>query len=446
METPWLVIARKLLGLDEVRGPGSNSKIDEMFRLVGHPGNTDDVAWCAAFAGACLRLGGYTSTGRLDARSYLTYGERLGEPRIGCIAVFWRKAPDSSFGHVGFYMGEHGGQILVLGGNQGDQVNISGQPRERLLGYRWPNVRQSPPTDTTLPTVDTLPIENARDPTPDAYRYPDDVVDDWSRNLPAPWQAPSATPALTLGSTGAAVQGLQSALKGLGYQLGGVDGEFGPLTRRAVLEFQDNNNLPKTGDADARTLAALANGVRAKLEPSRIGATVEDVREEGSRTIQTADATWWTGLATSILGGLGLVDQQNQFISKSLYSALKTVVAGVPAPAATPQATKALEDARISFETLLRGAKPAANINGQEFDLLRSAAEKAIKAVGTAPDAVGGGGVMNSLVDLLPALFGGSGAGPLLLMLLGGAYTLRNSSKIADLRTQDYRTGANSGR
>lgn len=33
-----------------------------------------------------------------------------------------------------------GGQpaLLVLGGNQGDAVNVRSFPRERVIGYRWP--------------------------------------------------------------------------------------------------------------------------------------------------------------------------------------------------------------------------------------------------------------------------------------------------------------------
>jgi hypothetical protein len=39
-------------------------------------------------------------------------------------------------GHVGFYAGTEGSKVLVLGGNQSDEVNISRYPKNRILGIR----------------------------------------------------------------------------------------------------------------------------------------------------------------------------------------------------------------------------------------------------------------------------------------------------------------------
>ena len=90
-EFPWYTVARSLLGEKEVSGALDNQKIVELFRILGHVEIKDDeTAWCAAFVGACLELSGFTSNRNLAARSYLTLGEALGEPREGCIVVFWR--------------------------------------------------------------------------------------------------------------------------------------------------------------------------------------------------------------------------------------------------------------------------------------------------------------------------------------------------------------------
>ena len=43
------------------------------------------------------------------------------------------------------------GALLVLGGNQGDQVCIRGFPMERVAGYRWP--APGPALLTTLPVL-----------------------------------------------------------------------------------------------------------------------------------------------------------------------------------------------------------------------------------------------------------------------------------------------------
>jgi len=61
------------------------------------------------------------------------------KPTIGCVVVFWRGKRDGWHSHVGFYAGcAKNGDILVLGGNQGDGVSIRPYPADRLLGYRWP--------------------------------------------------------------------------------------------------------------------------------------------------------------------------------------------------------------------------------------------------------------------------------------------------------------------
>lgn len=39
-------------------------------------------------------------------------------------------------GHVGFFAGYEMGTIYLLGGNQGDSVNVSPYPKSRLLGIR----------------------------------------------------------------------------------------------------------------------------------------------------------------------------------------------------------------------------------------------------------------------------------------------------------------------
>lgn len=54
------------------------------------------------------------------------------------------------------------------------------------------------------------------------------------------------------------VRELQSILKDEGYAVGPVDGIIGPKTRGAVEEFQRDEGLAVTGNADETTLRALA--------------------------------------------------------------------------------------------------------------------------------------------------------------------------------------------
>jgi g-D-glutamyl-meso-diaminopimelate peptidase len=50
---------------------------------------------------------------------------------------------------------------------------------------------------------------------------------------------------------------IQSTLRKLGYYPGNIDAIFGPLTESAIQNFQQNENLPTTGEIDASTLVAM---------------------------------------------------------------------------------------------------------------------------------------------------------------------------------------------
>src|SRR5258708_38792064 len=64
-------------------------------------------------------------------------------------------------------------------------------------------------------------------------------------------------PTLRQGSSGPDVTNLQQKLKGLGFDPNGVDGNFGPGTRDAVIAFQQSEGLQADGIAGPATLAAL---------------------------------------------------------------------------------------------------------------------------------------------------------------------------------------------
>lgn len=138
MQQPdWLDWAWRELGVQEVSGKGDNPRIVEMFKAVGHGAIKDDeVAWCAAFLGACLERSGCASTRSLMARSYLGWGKSEAAARYGAVAVLSRGA-NPALGHVGFVVGETEAQVFLLGGNQANGVNVAAYPKTRVLGYRW---------------------------------------------------------------------------------------------------------------------------------------------------------------------------------------------------------------------------------------------------------------------------------------------------------------------
>lgn len=140
MQQPgWLGHAWPETGTREVPGAGSNARIAALFKDAGHPEiKSDEVAWCAAFVGACLARAGLRGTGSLQARSYLAWGQPVEGFRLGAIAVLSRGS-DTTQGHVGFLVGETATEIRLLGGNQSDAVTVEDFPKSRLLGLRWPD-------------------------------------------------------------------------------------------------------------------------------------------------------------------------------------------------------------------------------------------------------------------------------------------------------------------
>jgi len=146
-ELPWISQARQFIGLREIPGPKHAPEILQMWRDIKRGGIKDDeTPWCAAFVGSMLERSGIQSTRFEGARSYMEWGERLDKPIYGCVVVFTR----SGGGHVGFVVGQaENGNLLVLGGNQSDAVNIKAFSTDRVTGYRWPAGYDKP--DFSLP-------------------------------------------------------------------------------------------------------------------------------------------------------------------------------------------------------------------------------------------------------------------------------------------------------
>ncbi len=134
----WLAEAWRELGQSEISGSRHNPRITAFFKELGHEKYArDEVAWCAAFVGACLERSGHKSTRSLMARSYVSLGQPLESGRFGAIAVL-KRGNNPAFGHVGFLVGWTKDKIWLLGGNQSDAVSVTSFPRSRLVALRWP--------------------------------------------------------------------------------------------------------------------------------------------------------------------------------------------------------------------------------------------------------------------------------------------------------------------
>lgn len=137
-ELPWIAEARKHIGLKEVPGLKSNQTILGWLKRLKAWWSDDSSAWCGTFVAQCLQTAGRPLPKHwYRAKDYLTLPVKLDKPAYGCIVVFEREGG----GHVAFVVGQdEQGNLMCLGGNQGDAVNIRPFPRSRVIGYRWPNL------------------------------------------------------------------------------------------------------------------------------------------------------------------------------------------------------------------------------------------------------------------------------------------------------------------
>jgi uncharacterized protein (TIGR02594 family) len=140
--TQLLANARKHLGEAEIKGPKHNAAIVNLWRKIEAPFRDDETAWCAALVGAVLVESGLPAVkGIAGARamSYHNYGIKLPGPAVGAIVLLWRETITNGKGHIGFCVGrDANGNILVLGGNQGDRVCVKAFAPSRVLSYHLP--------------------------------------------------------------------------------------------------------------------------------------------------------------------------------------------------------------------------------------------------------------------------------------------------------------------
>jgi len=133
---PWIVEALNCIGTTEIKGLKHNSKILGWLQSLRAWWSDDETPWCGTFAAHCIKTAGLSLPKHwYRAKDWLNWGAPISVPAHGCIVVFDRKGG----GHVGFVVGKDKlGNLLVLGGNQGDAVNIRAFPITRVSGYRWP--------------------------------------------------------------------------------------------------------------------------------------------------------------------------------------------------------------------------------------------------------------------------------------------------------------------
>ncbi len=145
----WLTVALREQGQTEVVGSENNPRIIQYLESVSPSLSQggDETPWNAAFVNWVFKQSGIEPRGSALAREWLSWGQELATPRLGALAVFSRRGSEH-MGSLCFYLGEIEGQVLCLGGNFYNSVQLSAKAKASLLAYRWPNVvQQGAPAD-----------------------------------------------------------------------------------------------------------------------------------------------------------------------------------------------------------------------------------------------------------------------------------------------------------
>jgi uncharacterized protein (TIGR02594 family) len=151
----WLLEGLKWINTLEEPGAHDNPEILQWARdeggAIARDYRHDSVPWCALFANMILTKVGLKGTETLWALDWARWGRPLDGPAVGAFAPMKRNGG----GHIAIVAGrDQHGNLMCLGGNQSDAVNIKPFPAERPLSFRWPH--QVPPP--RLVGLDALPL------------------------------------------------------------------------------------------------------------------------------------------------------------------------------------------------------------------------------------------------------------------------------------------------
>jgi uncharacterized protein (TIGR02594 family) len=114
---------------------GSPALIAEARRWIGTNPTGKARLWCARFMNFVVERLGLKGTGSDLAMSFRHYGHSLSGPRVGAIAVLWRRGG----GHVGVVSGvDANSNPIIISGNHGGRVSEGAYSQSRVVAYVMP--------------------------------------------------------------------------------------------------------------------------------------------------------------------------------------------------------------------------------------------------------------------------------------------------------------------
>lgn len=136
----WLELAHQdcVDGVKEIPGPKYHEKIITYLSSVKGLSHfkSDEIPWCASAMNYWLKTAGVPHTNSPLARSLMTIGRPTEAPKEGDIAVFFDRRNDVH-GHTGMFIcySHNKKRVLILGGNQGDEVSYYWYPVDGTYLY-----------------------------------------------------------------------------------------------------------------------------------------------------------------------------------------------------------------------------------------------------------------------------------------------------------------------
>lgn len=144
-----LLKALELYGVTETVGSKHNPIIMGWAKETGLEKvyTADEIPWCGLYIAVVMhRSERPVVQNPLWALNWNNFGVRVTTPMLGDVLTFTRK----SGGHVGIYVGEDATAYHVLGGNQGNQVNVVRIAKSRLSQARRPQYTSQPTNVRTV--------------------------------------------------------------------------------------------------------------------------------------------------------------------------------------------------------------------------------------------------------------------------------------------------------
>jgi uncharacterized protein (TIGR02594 family) len=138
----WFDEAKRHIGTKEIPGTADNPTIIGWAKrlgakVLGIAYNADSTPWCGLFVAHCVTRADLTPPPiAVRASSWEAWGSNLRAEKLAPGAVLVFRRPGG--GHVGFYVAEDATAYHVLGGNQGNAVNVTRIEKNRCVARRWP--------------------------------------------------------------------------------------------------------------------------------------------------------------------------------------------------------------------------------------------------------------------------------------------------------------------